>query len=118
MKSLEWKLAENSRSKSIPELHKEVRDKVRADGDELPAYSSLLLVVEAMFFQSDHQPMMDAGGAEFYPFRVQTTDIRHLVRAVRSVKDGGHSHWPSLDPCGFLRRFGNIIEISEKRRRN
>ncbi|ETS73232.1 hypothetical protein PFICI_14837 [Pestalotiopsis fici W106-1] len=101
MKMMQTWLAEGNRGRSIPQLHKEVRKEILAHGDSLPAYSSLLRKIEKHFFVP-HAESNGNNDTRVSYYHVETTDLGELIKVIRSVRDAGHPHWPSLNEAAKI----------------
>lgn len=94
MDMMQERLAQACRGQSLPKVHEEVRNAIHARGRSLPEWSSLMRNIEKHFFVS--QPI-EANNARGTYYRVETSDLCDLNKAIRSVRSAGHPLWTSLN---------------------
>ncbi|RYO96248.1 hypothetical protein DL765_011629 [Monosporascus sp. GIB2] len=90
-------------SKSIPQIHKEVRRGIEATGLALPWYSVLMRNIKKVAYSQEteaHRGGEDEGA--FSPYRVLTEDLHCVDRAVHHCKDLGRPMFASVGDSARL----------------
>ncbi|RYP26369.1 hypothetical protein DL768_011737 [Monosporascus sp. mg162] len=90
-------------SKSIPQIHKEVRRGIKATGLNLPWYSVLMRNIKKVAYKKETEAYR--GGEDqsaFSPYRVLTEDLHCVDRAVHHCKDLGRPMFASVGDSARL----------------
>ncbi|RYP67454.1 hypothetical protein DL771_007232 [Monosporascus sp. 5C6A] len=83
-------------SKSIPQIHKEVRRAAGARSLDVPWYSLVMRNIEKLAYDKETPAYRGAGGRGPAPYRVRTEDLHRVERAVHHCKDLGMPMFASL----------------------
>ncbi|OTB02821.1 hypothetical protein M426DRAFT_24256 [Hypoxylon sp. CI-4A] len=100
--------------KSIPLLHKEVRDAMRAEGCDISWHSKMMIALEKSFYRRETPPLQENG--VFTPYKITTEDLSNgypmfnTARDASAILQNGRSIHPALDYNGVRRLHVVIYE--------
>ncbi|RYP67577.1 hypothetical protein DL770_008595 [Monosporascus sp. CRB-9-2] len=98
-------------SKSIPQIHKEVRRGMKATGLDLPWYSLVMRNIEKAAYDKETRADRGAGGEGRAPYRVRTEDLHCVERAVHHCKDLGLPTFASVGDKARVLSHGRSYDL-------
>ncbi|RYP26377.1 hypothetical protein DL768_011745 [Monosporascus sp. mg162] len=98
-------------SKSIPQIHKEVRRAAEAKSLGVPWYSLLMRNIEKVAYGKETPVHRGAGGEGRTPYRVRTEDLHCVERAVHHCKDLGLPMFASLGDRARVLSHGRSYDL-------
>ncbi|KAI1774830.1 hypothetical protein F4818DRAFT_441654 [Hypoxylon cercidicola] len=98
-------------TKSIPQVHHEVRHAIRQRGFELPWESKVLRNLEKLAYNPETPPQMEDENGFFYIYQVKTEDLRAVERAVGNCKDLGLPIFRSVKDSAAIISHGRSFDF-------
>ncbi|RYP53032.1 hypothetical protein DL769_010576 [Monosporascus sp. CRB-8-3] len=98
-------------SKSIPQIHGEVRRAAGARRLEVPWYSLVMRNIEKLAYDKETRAYRGAGGEGRAPYRVRTEDLHRVERAVHHCKDLGMPMFASVGDRARVLSHGRSYDL-------